>query len=207
MNNLHTISAIAMATIIYGWFLLVMDKIDWLKNDLRFTVKKVIDCIVNSTSYIFLVFINYTTQFGTSHKPQGVVLAECLILSILSLYLFTRQLVSFSKSKFPLKRKAFLMILISLLIGIIASLSTVNYAIYMVWPSFYDIPKGLAFGEVAFEFIYYMFTLAITYSGSSIQATHIVTKTIQMLEICYCYVVIGNIVVQLIEMIKNDTKS
>ena len=96
------------------------------------------------------------------------------------------------------------MILISLLIGILASLSTVNYAIYTIWPSFYDIPAGLTFGEIAFEFIYYMFTLAITYSGSSIQAAHVVTKIIQILEVCYCYIFIGNVIVQLIELVRNE---
>lgn len=94
------------------------------------------------------------------------------------------------------------MTLISLLIGILTSLSTVNYAIYMVWPSFYDIPVGLTFGEVVFEFIYYMFTLAITYSGSSIQVVHPVTKIIQILEVCYCYIFIGNVIIQLIELPK-----
>lgn len=183
-----------------------MDKIDWLKSDRRFMIKKALDCVVNSSSYLFLVLINYIdTKLGNQHKSQGVAMIECLILSILSLYLFTRQLVSFSKSNFSSKnKKVFLIILVSLLIGILTSLSTVNYAIYTIWPSYYDIPSGLSFGEVAFEFIYYMFTLAITYSGSSIQAVHIVTKLVQIFEICYCYIVIGNVLVQSFELLKRD---
>lgn len=204
MSNLHIISIITGLTIVYGWFLLIADRIDWLKSDRRFMLKKALDCVVNSSSYLLLVFATYAAQFGTQQKAQGVIILECIVLSIASLYLFTKQLVSFSKSSFPLNRKAFLMILISLLIGILASLSTVNYAIYTIWPSFYDIPAGLTFGEIAFEFIYYMFTLAITYSGSSIQAAHVVTKIIQILEVCYCYIFIGNVIVQLIELVRNE---
>lgn len=204
MNNLHITSIITGLTIVYGWFLLIIDRIDWLKSDRRFILKKTLDCVVNSSSYLLLVFANYVAQFGDKQHPQGIIIFECIVLSIASLYLFTKQLISFSKSSFPLNRKAFIMILISLLIGILTSLSTVNYAIYTIWPSFYDIPAGLTFGEIAFEFIYYMFTLAITYSGSSIQATHIVTKIIQIFEVCYCYIFIGNVIVQLIELVRSE---
>ena len=154
MNNLHITSIITGLTIVYGWFLLIIDRIDWLKSDRRFILKKTLDCVVNSSSYLLLVFANYVAQFGDKQHPQGIIIFECIVLSIASLYLFTKQLISFSKSSFPLNRKAFIMILISLLIGILTSLSTVNYAIYTIWPSFYDIPAGLTFGEIAFEFIY-----------------------------------------------------
>lgn len=171
---------------------------DWTINEPRFIAKKLLDCVVYCLSFILIVYTNHTViNIGVSSIVMIVPIMICIGLSVQFLYTFTQQIASF-KNIVIAQKKEFLFIFISILVGILMSLATINYAFYMLYPDFYAIQGDLSFFETAFEFVYYSFTLAVTYSSSSISVSHIVTKLVQMIEICYCYVVFGIIVIELI---------
>lgn len=181
-------------------FLCFSDKIDWLKNDFMFIVKKILDCIVYLLIYMFVVYTNYLMTMKLICKSLVLINITCFsLISIFNLYIFTKQLVDFRSVAVVSNKKIFCITLISLLIGILSTLSTINYVIYMICPNMYKIQDCLSFIETAFEFIYYSFTIAVTYSSSSISVVHIITKLVQIFEICYCYVLCGSIIIQLIE--------
>lgn len=186
--------------------MLLTKSVDWEKTIGRIRAKKVIDCFVYSMTFIFLTYTHHVIVENS--LPFLTILFPVLAatyLSISSLTSFTQQFILFGRRNFQWNKEVFPMVLLSLLVGVLMSLSTVNYALYMICPSFYEIPSDLSFAETAFEFIYYSFTLAITYSGSSISVTHVISKIVQMVEICYCYAIIGSVIVQLIDVLKNDT--
>ena len=183
-------------------------KINWEKNNRRFVVKKAIDSMVYISQFIFPVYGNY---FITSLEVHSAIIfipvIGSIINSLFALYLFTQQFIMFNKVDRPFNVKVFPAILISLLIGILMSFSTINYVIYIIWPSFYDVPSNMSFLEIAFEFIYYSFTLAVTYSSSSISVIHVFTKIIQMIEICYCYIIFGSVFIQLVDKFGNNANT
>ena len=203
VNFLNHIIIYALVMLIVTLILYMIGRKNWEKSDTLFLIKKLVDCGVYCIGFILIVYTNYIV---TSMGLNPAAFIGVIILSIVSttclLYRYTKEILSF-RDVVIAQKKIFIFTFISLLVGILMSLATINYAIYMFWPYFYEIESGLSFFEIAFEFIYYSFTLAVTYSSSSISVTHVVTKLVQMIEMCYCYVVFGIIIIELISGLGN----
>lgn len=115
-------------------------------------------------------------------------------------------------SNFPWKKEKyyvrveFWIILFCLFIILLIASSLFNYVVYILVPGGFALEDStLNDYAVGFEFIYYSFTLVITYSGSSgIEAVSICTKTVQMLEILVFYVIFGSKFVELLEPSKEN---
>ena len=82
--------------------------------------------------------------------------------------------------------------------------STMNYILYLLYPNQYQLQAGMSFSAIGFEFVYYTFSIMITYSGTSIEAIGIVTKSFQMLEVIACYICIGICLTHLIDKLKSQ---
>ena len=78
------------------------------------------------------------------------------------------------------------------------SLSTFNYIIYIFCSESFNIDNNLTFIEIAFEFIYYTFSLMISYGSDSIKAITIFSKIVQMVEIVFSYVLLGTVIITLL---------
>lgn len=205
--NLFVLSIYFLTMILLPPSIFVINKVDWLKNDSRFIAKKLLDFLMYGVTFALIVFTNYIVIYYNLPLTAVIVpMVICLSLSVYALYIFTQQIVNFSHYTIVSNKKSFLLILVSLLFGILMSISTINYTLYMICPNFYEIQCGLSFIEIAFEFIYYSFTLAVTYSSSSISVIHIITKLVQMIEIIYFYILCGSLVIDIISNINKKDK-
>ena len=172
-----------------------------------FHVKILLDFLSYPASFLAIALVNYASI--TDPFAARLTVIYCIAYSVFSLCIFTCQFAFWGRTYFTFKlsSRIFPIILSDFLFGLFMNLSTINYAIYYACPAFYKIPADLSSGEMAFEFVYYTFTLAVTYSSNSISAAHIVTKIIQIIEICYCYIIVGNVVVKIINEQKPKSPS
>ena len=111
-------------------------KKDWLKTDFSFCVKKIIDCVFYSYIYVFLVYTHYIfIDIISPLDPESPVLISMIFPCILSgwlssklIYSATEDLIQFTSYENVIKKRLLFAIL-SLVIGILMSLSTFNYII------------------------------------------------------------------------------
>ena len=66
--------------------------------------------------------------------------------------------------------------------------ASINYITYICFPEQFSVPENLTVFETAFEFLYYSFTLMMTYSSDGISANSMLSKCFQMIEIL-CFIV------------------
>lgn len=170
-------------------------------------VKFLLDFLSYPAVFLSIALLNYASISDPFAVKLTIVYS--IISSLLSLFVLTYHFIHWGRTflTIQLNSRVFPLILTVFLYGLLMALSSINYAIYYTCPSLYVIPSGLSTGETAFEFIYYTFTLAVTYGSNSIIAAHVVTKVVQILEICYFYLIIGNVVVKIINSQKPNQPS
>ena len=88
--------------------------------------------------------------------------------------------------------------------GIILSFSLIYYSLYSLNNSWFDIGEIKELPKLAFEFIYYSFTMTITYDSSEITAVGIIPKIVQMGHVIIFYLFFANIIVELFQKNKKD---
>lgn len=183
--------------------LLAISNGNWVKTDRRFAIKKLIDCIVPVWMYSYLVFGHYVSSHAESQVGFWSVIVVAVIIVAMYIAFFFSEVKFFSKinSKY-IRGTWFIYILLSLFFVLLLAGTMLNYISYMIWPSLYEIPTGLNHAAVGFEFLYYTFSLMITYSGSSINAVHVASKTMQMCEIAASYILFGIFFVDLLVKVK-----
>ena len=182
---------------------------NWLKTDRRFVIKKAIDCMVPVVSYGVLVFLHYYCLKGELSREQVVrsLLPQTLIIVVVFVSHFINQVRKFSKTESKdLIGTWYVVALIGLFVILLSAAAMANYALYILWDGFYSIPDGLNHAEVGFEFLYYTFTLMLTYGTNSIEAIHIGSKLVQILEISAFYVLIGIVFSDLVEKAKHSVR-
>lgn len=176
---------------------------DWTKTDTRFRFKQILDMFVSLFIYIFLVFSHYVSLYQSKLFFWCSIITSVFTFSVL-FGSYLKQIAFFSRiPDTNIRGKNFVYILASLFFTLVSAGSILNYASYMVWPDFYNVPESMDFAEIAFEFFYYTFTLMITYSGTSIDAVHLISKIMQIVEICVFYVFFGVSFMDLVVKAKN----
>ena len=175
-----------------SWLLVIISEGNWLKTDKRFIIKKLIDCVVPVITYAYLVYSHYICLKIGTRTVLFVLGIGALLTAVIYIWFFVDQIVFFSKVPFKQMRKMQLSyILLSLFFTLLFAATIINYVSYILWPTFYAIPTGLSHAETGFEFLYYTFTLMVTYSGTSIAAVHIAAKVLQIIEIAAFYILLG----------------
>jgi heme A synthase len=104
-----------------------------------------------------------------------------------------------SEKKHIKKDLSFTLIISSLLVGILFSFSTIYYALFSFNNLWFDITEVPDIAHLPFEFIYFTFTVTITYSGSGIVASGVVPKIVQMIHILLFYLYFADVVMTLLK--------
>ena len=178
--------------------------IDWTKTEKRFRIKKIMDAILPVLTYAFVVYGHYIYILNKSKVTFWMIVILGLVVWGIEVWFCVNQLVFFSKlPSRSIKGKNFVYVLISLFFALLLACTTLNYLTYIIWPNYFDIPNGLNHAAIGFEFLYYTFTLMITYSAGSIEVLHVVAKIIQMVEISLFYILFGLFFVDLIAKTKS----
>lgn len=170
-------------------------RVDWNKSTALFNCKKVLDCFVSLLGYIDLVALNFWGQLNNA------LVAVFIVSAIINLGFTTLQFCFFSHQT-AFDKRYFPLILFSVSFSMLMSLTTMNYCLYFAFPNAFSMPTNLSFFEIAFEFLYYSFTLLLTYSSNSIEATSILGKSIQMLEMLLGYLLVGGLLYNLLDKIQ-----
>lgn len=176
----------------FNLLMIIISNGNWLKTNKRFAIKKLLDCAVPVFSYVYLVYGHYIFLSIGLRRNLWVLAIGSLIIASIFIVFFVYELLFFSKiSSKNIKGTQLGYILLSLFFTMLVAATIVNYVSYILWPAFYEIPRGLNHAQIGFEFFYYTFTLMVTYSGTSITALHVVTKAMQIIEITVFYILFG----------------
>lgn len=178
---------------------------DWTGSDKKFIIKKWMDIAVYILQYFLAVYLSCTFGFSEINKCSYAI-AFFVFLSLFEMFLIILQLFYFDKHRTRLNSKVFPHILVSLIVGIIFSFALLNFCLYCFNNSLFTFNQNMSAFEIAIEFLYYAFTVTVTYSNSTIVATGVLSKITQMIYVALIYFVIANIIFTLIENSKNQKK-
>ena len=81
-----------------------------------------------------------------------------------------------------------------------------NYCLYLLSNNSFILSENGSIFETAFEFVFYSFSLLLTYSTNSIIPHGILSKSLQMIEISYSFIFIGIVLIKLIDSIISHKK-
>jgi|GEM_PF-6229739 hypothetical protein len=162
-------------------------------KDKHFIMKKITDTIRLLVLYFWCVFYFYYYQPIIQNKTyEWYDILYMLIPSalILLFYCVGLKYILLYNSK-NVKRKVKLSIIISMLLAIIIFFASLNFCIYYIDVNAFSTLNFSEWYKVAFEFLYYSFTVSITYSSGSIEPNSIITKLVAMIQIIMFYYVVG----------------
>lgn len=151
--------------------------------------------IITIGYFLYFIIIVYTC-FSINKFSESIELIIIVPLLIISI-IFSVNLISIFRSldKSNISPKKKFSILISSFFGYIFSLASIYYILYFLNPTWFIVDSNFDIARLAFEFIYYTFSITITYSSSTIIAIGIVPKIINMIHIIIFYFYIGNIII------------
>lgn len=174
--------------------------IHWIKGNPEVKKQTLITIGLHVVSYVLLVASNYIQAIAGSIIWFKIVDASYAAFVLYLLWhqvkVFGQQLtIPITKDNVP----AYLSIVCITWTALFTMLATVNYLSYIIFPTWYKIgQEGLSFCEVAFEFVYYTFSLMITYGSNAIVAISVGSKTIQIAEMLFFFIIVGNLISQVI---------
>lgn len=174
--------------------------IHWIKGNPEVKKQTLITIGLYIVSYALLVATNYN-QIAVGNIIWFKIL--CAFYAVFVLYLLWCQVKVFGQQlTIPITKDnmpAYLSIVCMAWTALFTMLTIVNYLSYIIFPTWYHIEQsGLSFIEIAFEFVYYTFSLMITYGGNAIVAISVGSKTIQIVEMLFFFIVVGNLISQVI---------
>ena len=119
----------------------------------------------------------------------------------MNLYTFASQIPMLKKYLIGARSKGHTLMIISVVVGLFLSLTELYYFMYIINPNWFVISERVACSsyKTAFEFIYYTFSVTITYSGSGIEAAGILPKILQMFHVLFFYLFAGDTILQLLK--------
>lgn len=148
-----------------------------------FFKKKIVDILVIITHYCTIASL-----YGALSKNK-IVLIIAIVSSMFNFYIFASQLPIFVKYIKVLHGKNEMAMVISTTIGMLFSIAEVYFLLFMINQNWFIIEETISNSTVktAFEFIYYTFSVSITYSGNGIEINGIIPKIAQMLHVLFFY--------------------
>lgn len=193
-----------IVTLLFQAIMMALICYDWEKTERKFKVKKIIDCIIPICNYAYLIYSHHICMLLQSKSCTVVVAIGAVFCCVVHFWFSVGQMLFFSKVREKyINGNVFGYILLSIVFTLLMGGAILNYVSYMVFPQWYVLPQNLNFVEIGFEFFYYTFNLMITYSGTSIEATHVLAKMMQVFEISIFYVYFGVFFMDLFAKAKN----
>lgn len=180
--------------------------IRWIKGNPEVKRQTLITIGLHIISYAIFVVNNYTIAAMGIPSDATVIKLISAIYVVFILCLLWQQVKEFGRQlTIPITKDnmpPYLSIVCMVWTALFVMLTTVNYVSYTLFPTWYQIEQeGLSFFEIAFEFVYYTFSLMITYSNNSIVAISVGSKTIQIAEMLFFFIVVGNLISQVINRV------
>ncbi len=179
-------------------FIIVSEMFFWQRvtkqfKDKHFVLKKITDTMRLLLLYYWCIFYFYYYQPVINKmdfewpKILWMLIPSIIILLIYCLGLKTILMNKPSKVDFKISFS----IIISMLLAIIIYFASINFCIYYLDVNAYSTFDITEWYKIAFEFLYYSFSVSITFDGGSIEPISITAKLIAMIQIFMFYYSIG----------------
>ncbi|MDF2906045.1 MAG: hypothetical protein K0R34_1366 [Herbinix sp.] len=155
-------------------------------KDKHFVLKKITDTIRLLLLYYWCIYYFNKVDFEWSN------ILWMLIPSIIILLFYCLGIKTIMMNK-PSKvdSKIRFSIIISMLLAIIVYFASLNFCLYYLDVNAYSTLDFTEWYKIAFEFLYYSFSVSITFGGGSIDPISISAKALVMLQIIMFYYIIG----------------
>lgn len=174
---------------------------EFTKNDKSFITKKVIDILVFTTFYIIVAILyKFSLDYPQFMKKLRWVNIGIVVLYVIKIVGFLWELGLFKKNIRHVHNTSLKLMVISVVIGLFISISGLYFNLYIAFPNWFNL-NNVKVGDwlgTAFEFIYFTFTVTITYSGSGIELIGVIPKIVQMIHILIFYLFAGEVIMSLI---------
>lgn len=157
-----------------------------------------------------MIFLN-SEIFDIQNTKESISLKSIILLIALAIFIFLfwgsiRGLIIFSKHPFKENGKESILAFSFSLAGNIIMFAGVNYVIYQFNPESYSSFVFANWFHMAFEFIYYSFSVSITYAGETLAPVSILAKSVAMFQIIVFYIVLGSGIMDVIDS-KRDSEN
>lgn len=201
----YSLSSVLMALLIY-----VIGKHNWCSSTLKFSIKKILDCMVAILIYIYIVTTHdlvSSYDILETNKYSFIIMGLMYVVSFIATSI--PQFIYFYKNRIlylAIDKTSYIFSVFSVFFIMLIGFSSLNYIFHIVFPNSYSIPENLETNEKAFEFIYYTFNLMLTYDSNTIIANSILTKIVQMIEMMAFYIFVGVILSSIIGSIPKNNK-
>lgn len=168
----------------------------------EFTKKKIIDILVAISHYIVIsALYGLVKNNFYSERIIEFIKIVCVISSAMNLYTFISQLPLFVRNLRAVHTKNGRFMVISVLTGMFLSMAEIYFLLFMLNENWFIVDTAISNSvlKTAFEFVYYTFSVTITYGGNGIEIVGIVPKIVQMAHILFFYLFAADAILQLIK--------
>lgn len=174
------------------------------ENAKNFFMKKIVDIVVTVVHFLVLVALYsiWADDKGViAEKTITSMIIVNIISSCLNFCVLAPQVSFFKKNIRHIHGKEDKAMIISVVVGLFFTMTEIYFSLFMLNSEWFLVDKTITNNalKVAFEFIYYTFSVTITYSGSGIEAVGIVPKVFQMMHVLFFYIFAGDAVLQLLK--------
>ena len=173
------------------------------ENRRKFLIKKIVDIIVVLVHFFtFVAFYNLLIDDTVILTKKTIAFTTIVnvVSSCFNFYTFASQIPGFKKYIRYIHGKEDKAMVISIVVGLFFSIVEIYFSLFMINSDWFVIDESITNNalKTAFEFIYYTFSVTITYSGSGIETIGIVPKILQMMHVLFFYIFAGDTILQLI---------
>lgn len=174
------------------------------ENRRKFFVKKIVDIVVVLVHFFtFVAFYNLLIDDTVilTKKTIAFMTIVNVVSCCFNFYTFASQIPWFKKNIRYMHGKEDKAMVIGIVVGLFFSIVEIYFSLFMVNSDWFVIDESIKNNalKTAFEFIYYTFSVTITYSGSGIEAIGTLPKILQMMHVLFFYIFAGDAILQLIK--------
>lgn len=174
------------------------------ENRRKFFMKKIVDIVVVLVHFLtFVAFYNLWIDDTVILDKKAItfIVTVNIISSCFNFYTFASQIPMFKQNISNIHGKEDKAMIISIVVGLFFSIVEIYFSLFMANSDWFIVDESIANNalKTAVEFIYYTFSVTITYSGSGIEVIGIVPKIFQMMHVLFFYIFAGDTILQLIK--------
>jgi len=174
------------------------------ENSKNFLMKKIVDIVAMVVHYLVLVAL-YSFLIDNNDVINEKASMSMAIVNMLgscfNFYTLASQIPFFKKNISHIHGKEDKAMIISVVVGLFFTIAEIYFSLFMLNKDWFCINESIANNALrtAFEFIYYTFSVTITYSGSGIEVVGIIPKVFQMMHILFFYIFAGEAILMLLK--------
>lgn len=171
-----------------------------------FLYKKICDIIVIIFQYLILISMYPVINFVNEYIGRWTIIVT-LVNIVYIFKLGCSQLLLLRYSIPDVKDTETFIMIISIFVQVFIMIAGLYFCLYMINSGWFNINSDYTnnMWKLGFEFIYFTFSVTITYSGSDIEVVGVIPKIIQMAHVIFFYFYAGDLLLKIVKK-RNEIK-